>query len=147
MQLDQAGIDAIKLHEDFRAYPYKDLGGNWTIGYGHLIKTGESFQHDLSIEDADKLLFKDAQIAVSDVNHLVKIPLTQNQFNALVSFAFNLGGGALAGSTLLREINAGDLSNIEHNFYVYNKVRKNGVLTFSQGLANRREKEAAVFLA
>lgn len=146
MKLDQAGIDAIKQHENFRAYPYRDIGGMWTIGYGHLIKQGESFPRDISIEEAEVLLYNDASIAMDDVNRLVSVPINQNKFNALVSFAFNLGGGALASSTLLKNINNGDLSNIENNFYVWNKYKKNGVLTFSQGLANRRRSEAAVFL-
>jgi len=147
MKLDQAGIDAIKKHEAFRAYPYQDIAGKWTIGWGHLIKPGESFPRDISIEEADKILFSDARIAMDDVNRLVKVPLTQNQFNAMVSFAFNLGGGALGRSTLLREINAGDFSNIKRNFGMWNKAKINGVLTYSQGLANRRRDEAAVFLA
>ena len=149
MKLDQAGIDAIKKHESFRAYPYKDIARKWTIGWGHLIKPGESFPRDISIEEADKILFKDAQIAMNDVNRLVKVPINQNQFNSLVSFAFNLGGGALAKSTLLREINAGDFSNVEQNFAAWNKYRPypGSPLVASKGLTRRRKQEAAVFLA
>ena len=145
MQLDQGGIDLLKQYEGFSAFPYQDTAGHWTIGYGHLILETDNFQHDLSIEQAEFLLLTDAQIAVDAVNRLVNVGLSQNQFNSLVSFTFNLGAGAFAGSSLLREINAGDFSNINHNFYAYNKVRKNGVLVFNQGLANRREQEARIF--
>lgn len=149
MKLDQAGIDAIKKHEDFRAFPYQDIAGKWTIGYGHLIKPGESFPRDISIEEAEVILFNDAQIAMDAVNRLVKVPITQNQFNALVSFTYNLGTGALAESSVLRNLNNGDVQAAADSFLLWNKYRKSpgAPLVASAGLTNRRKAEAAVFLS
>lgn len=149
MKLDQAGINAIKKHEAFRAYPYQDIAGKWTIGYGHLIKQGESFERDISIEEAEVLLFRDAQTAMDAVNRLVKVPITQNQFNALVSFTYNLGTGALAESSVLRFLNEGNKQAAAESFKLWNKYRPSpgAPLVASAGLTNRRKAEAAVFLS
>jgi lysozyme len=146
MQLDQAGIDLIKQFEGFRAFPYFDSANKLTIGYGHLIKNNESFPRDISIEEAEVILEQDAQFAVDAVNLLVNVPLSQNQFNSLVSFAFNLGGSALKKSTLLRLLNAGDYDGAGDEFKKWNKVNQGGVLVVSTGLVFRREKEAGLFL-
>lgn len=106
-QLSQNGLDFIKAREGFSAYSYPDHKGR-SIGYGHLIKPGESFEEPISGTVADSLLMNDVSWAVNVVNNSVNVPLTQNQFDALVSFAFNVGAGAFAKSTLVKRINNDD---------------------------------------
>lgn len=143
MDIDGQGIELIKQFEGYRAYPYQDAAGLWTIGYGHLIKDSESFPHDLDINEATALLYQDAQIAVDAVNDLVSVSLTQNQFNALVSLVYNIGRGAFASSTLLRKLNAGDYQGAFNEFPRWNKAGGQVIA----GLTNRRAAEARIFIA
>lgn len=147
MRLDRDGFDLIKRYEGFSAVPYFDQAGKLTIGYGHLILAGEIFPKRITISEAEELLNKDTDIAVGAVNRLVTVDLTQNQFNALVSFTYNLGGGAFKKSILLSRINAGE--NIEAvNFTSWNKVRnQDNLLVESRGLTFRRHDELEIFLA
>jgi lysozyme len=96
------GYALTESFEGLRLAAYLDPAGIWTIGYGH---TGRGISQGLVIteEQAVSLLKLDIDSAVSAVNHFVKVPLNQNQFDALVDFTFNLGAGALAHSSLLRE--------------------------------------------
>jgi lysozyme len=73
-------------------------------------------------------------------------PLTQSQFDALVSLTFNIGGGEFAKSTLLGNLNSGDLAGAAEQFPVWNKVRVDGVLQVSEGLVIRRAEERCTFL-
>lgn len=101
MTISKLGITCIKEFEQFRAEVYKDAGGLDTIGWGHLIKTGEQFEKITEIE-ADAILVCDIKIAEKAVEDLVTVPLSQWQYDALVSFAFNVGRGNLEKSTLLK---------------------------------------------
>ena len=107
MQLSAEGLELIKRSEGFRDHVYLDVAGLLTIGYGHLIKPNESFPGGIDESQAAAMLAQDVQEAERAVDRLVKVALTQGQFDALVDFCFNLGAGRLAGSTLLRELNAG----------------------------------------
>lgn len=142
--LSMAGLNAIKKHEGFVGTVYKDQAGKPTIGYGHLIKPGESFT-TISEPEAVALLAQDVSIAVDAVSQLVTVPLSQHEFDALVSFTFNLGEGALASSTLLRKLNASDRAGATAEFVKWNNVRQNGVLVPSAGITNRRIAEARLF--
>jgi lysozyme len=108
MQLSADGLDLIKRSEGFREHVYRDGAGFPTIGYGHLIKPGETFANGIAEPQAAAILASDVQQAEQAVARLVKVAITQGQFDALVDFCFNLGAGRLAGSTLLRELNAGN---------------------------------------
>ncbi len=108
MQLSVDGMDLIKKSEGFRGQVYRDVAGFPTIGYGHLIKPGETFTNEITEPQAAAILACDVQQAEQAVSRLVKVALTQGQFDALVDFCFNLGAGRLAGSTLLRDLNAGN---------------------------------------
>jgi len=141
MKLDKAGIDLIKQFEGFSAYPYNDSAGLPTIGYGHLILAGEAFPHDLSIEEAEIILFRDAQAAMDAVNSLVDVPLSQSQFNALVSLVYNIGAGAFSRSTLLKWLNDGNYQAAREQFAVW-RIAGGEI---NQGLVNRRTKEASLF--
>lgn len=107
MNLSAEGMKLLMESEGFRRRVYRDVAGFETIGYGHRVLQGESFADGVSEDEAAALLENDVTLAEQQVEHLVRVPLTQGQFDALVDFVFNLGAGRLAGSTLLRELNAG----------------------------------------
>lgn len=132
---------AIKDAEGLRLTAYQDGGGVWTIGYGH---TGADVRANLTIplSEAERLLTKDLKTAEGYVNTGVLVKLTQNQFDALVSFVYNVGGGAFQSSTLLKLLNAGDYEGAANQLPRWNK--DNGKVV--QGLINRREKERQLFL-
>ena len=103
MKTSEQGINLIKQHESFRAEAYRCPAGVWTIGYGH---TGEIKPSDKITEpEALQLLRQDVETAEKAVSALVKKPLNQNRFDALVSFVYNTGSGNFANSTLLKKIN------------------------------------------
>ena len=106
MQLSSAGLDLLRKSEGFRARTYLDACGLPTIGFGHRLRDRNAFPFGVNEDEAVKLLQSDVRTAEQAVEHLVKVPLTQGQFDALVDFVFNLGAGRLATSTLLRVLNA-----------------------------------------
>jgi lysozyme len=136
------GLALTEQFEGLRLTAYQDSVGVWTIGYGH---TGLDVQPGLTItqEQAGALLLQDVAGAVAAVNRLVTVPLTQNQFDALVDFTFNEGQGNLASSTLLRELNAGNTAGAAVQFLVW--VYAGGVKL--PGLVTRRQAEADLFQA
>ena len=107
MQLSAAGLDLIKKSEGFRTTVYFDTAGFPTIGYGHRLEPNESFPDGICPTEADVILCWDVRQAEQAVARLVKVQLTQSQFDALVDFTFNLGASRLAASTLLLDLNAG----------------------------------------
>lgn len=148
--MSKAGYALIKQFEALRLTTYRCQAGKLTIGYGH---TGPDVKEGMQITEAqaDALLVADVRQFEQDVTSLLKTTVTQNQFDALVSFAFNVGSDidadilpeGLGDSTLLKLVN-GNPNNtlITAEFYKWHKVRKNGVLTPSDGLMNRRVQEA-----
>jgi len=107
MQLSAAGLELIKRSEGFRGHLYIDVAGFPTIGYGHRVTPLESFSGGIGEAQAAAMLAGDVLEAERVVGRLVRVALTQGQFDALVDFCFNLGAGRLAGSSLLRDLNAG----------------------------------------
>lgn len=107
MRLSEEGLELIKKSEGFRDHVYRDVAGFPTIGYGHLVRPHESFPNGITEPQSATILALDVEESEQAVARLVKVALTQGQFDALVDFCFNLGAGRLAGSTLLRELNAG----------------------------------------
>lgn len=105
-KLSPAGLDAIKAREGFSAKPYPDHKG-YSIGYGHLMGVFDR-RESITKEEAEALLLSDVAWAEDAVNDAITAPLTQSQFDALVSLAFNIGGPAFKRSTLVKRINAGD---------------------------------------
>ena len=132
--------ELIKSFEGLELEAYLCPADIWTIGYGHTgnVKEGDS----ITKAEAEALLDKDLQTFRNGVKRLVKVPLNENQFGALVSFAYNLGLGSLQNSTLLKMLNAGDYTGSADQFLRWNKSGGK-VLT---GLVRRREAERAVFL-
>jgi lysozyme len=146
MQINQKGLDLIKFFEGFRSEAYEDIAGYPTIGYGHRVRSDESFPDPISEEDAASLLETDVQKAEAAVSRLVKIYLNSNQFSALVSFTYNMGEGALAGSTLLRELNVGNYDAVSSEILRWNKATVDGVKVVVVGLAKRRTAEHNLWL-
>lgn len=107
MQLSAEGLNLVKRWEGYRQRTYLDVAGFPTIGYGHRLLDSESFPNGIEEAQANEILARDVRGAEQAVTRLVKVTLTQNQFDALVDFVFNLGRGKLAASTLLIELNSG----------------------------------------
>ena len=108
MQLSTAGMELLKLWEGYRERTYLDVAGVPTIGYGHRLLASEHFPEGIGEPQAAEMLARDVRSAQQTVQRLVKVTLTQGQFDALVDFVFNLGQGKLAASTLLKELNTGE---------------------------------------
>ena len=146
MRTSPAGLDLIKAHEGYRSKAYLCPAGVWTIGYGHTrgVKPGMT----CTKEQAHEWLMEDVKGSEHAVLYLVKSPLTQGQFDALVSFVFNLGGGALEQSTLLRRLNEGNYAAAADQFPRWNKARDpdTGILRELNGLTARRADERALFM-
>ena len=107
MRLSAAGLALLKKSEGFRGRTYLDENGFPTIGYGHRLLHPESFPDGIDEAQAAEILVSDVRDAEQAVTRLVKVALTQGQFDALVDFCFNLGAGRLASSTLLKVLNGG----------------------------------------
>jgi lysozyme len=110
MKASQNAIELIKRFEGCRYNPYRDSVGLWTVGYGHLIGDGKSlpsgYNRVFTQKEIDDLLVNDFTRFESGINMLIRVPLSQNKFDALCSFCYNLGMGTFQKSTLLKDINA-----------------------------------------
>lgn len=146
--LSDAGLRFIAKYEGLRTELYNDSAGHCTIGYGHLVHTGpcdgsepEEFKRGITRERAEELLRADVARFEKAVNDRVKVELAQHQFDALVSFTFNVGAGNLANSDLLAKLNRGDYASVpdELNRWVYGGGRK------LPGLVRRRRDEGTMF--
>ncbi len=142
MELSAEGFELIKKSEGFRDHIYRDVAGFPTIGYGHLLKPDEAFPNGVTESQAASILAADVQQAEQAVSRLVKVALTQGQFDALVDFCFNLGAGRLAGSTLLRDLNAGHHDAAAQQLLSWDHAA--GVV--NAGLKARREAELKLWL-
>ena len=109
MKLSMEGLQLIKQQEGFRSRTYLDVAGFPTIGYGHRLIHPGSFPDGIDEAQASEILAADVRDAEQAVERLVKVPLTQGQFDALVDFCFNLGSGRLASSTLLKVLRPGGI--------------------------------------
>ena len=146
MKIDKKGLSLISEFEGLSLKPYKCSAGISTIGFGSTYyENGTRVQMSdapITKQRAEQLLQHTADRFASKVVNLLKKPVTQNQFNALVSFAFNVGSGALASSTLLKLVNVNpNDAMIAKEFLKCNKVNKIPI----QGLTNRRIKESALY--
>lgn len=146
MRASENGINLIKQFEGCRLTAYQDSVGVWTIGYGWTQPVdGKPVGKGMTItqQKADDLLKQGVIQYENGVNSLVKVQLNQNQFDALVDFAYNLGVNALKGSTLLKKLNAGDYAGAANEFTKWNKAGGKELA----GLTRRREAEKSLFLS
>ena len=137
----ERGLALIKESEGLRLSTYLDAVGKPTIGYGHLIRPGETFNGPISQQQAEALLRKDLADTEQGIAKAVRVSITQGQFDALVSFTFNLGAGALQRSTLRRKVNREEHADVPAEFmkWVWAGGKK------LKGLIRRREAEAGLY--
>jgi len=138
-QINKEGRDKLKGFEALRLKAYLDVGGVWTIGWGH-IKTAKAGMKITEVQ-AEALLALDLKEYEVAVEKYVKVPLSDNQFATLVSFAYNVGIGAFMKSTLLKKLNAGQYDAVPSELMKWNKVKGKTV----RGLTNRRAAEAGMW--
>ncbi|MFO0110639.1 MAG: lysozyme [Alphaproteobacteria bacterium] len=143
MKTSASGLALIKIHEGLSLVPYRCPAGVWTIGYGHAMRSQEvaKYTNGISEAEAGALLLMDVALAEAALRRLVNVPLTVGQFDALVSFVFNLGAGRFQASTLRMKLNRGDYEAAAQEFpkWVWAGGRK------LPGLIRRRHDEMAVF--
>ena len=142
MQLGSRGKALIQSFEQYKAEAYLDQRGRWTIAWGH---TGPDVIEYLTCtpQDGDEWFIQDTQTVVNAVSRTVDVALSQNQFDALVSFTFNVGQGSEAHSTLVGLLNQGKFALAAAQFSFWNHV--NGVP--NAGLTRRRAAEQVLFLS
>lgn len=144
MHVSPSGVDLICNFEGLRLKAYDDGVGVWTIGYGTTkypngirVKKGDT----CTLEQAKAYMQNDLKAFEQTVNSAIKVPLNQNQFDALVSLAYNIGTSGFKNSTLVKKLNAGDIRGAAAQFDVWNK----GGGKVMQGLVNRRAVERKLF--
>lgn len=144
--ISTAGLSLAAYYEGLRLDAYRDEAGVPTICYGHTkgVKMGDR----ATPEQCDKYLREDMTWAQAAVRAGVKVPITQNQFDALTVFVFNVGATNFSGSTLLRKLNSGDTIGAAAEFPKWSNLRDSHTkqLRFSKGLWNRRMAEQELFM-
>jgi lysozyme len=137
MQMSATGLNLLKSSEGFRDREYLDVQGIPTIGYGHRILTTESFPNGITEPEAAAMLALDILAAENAVKRLIRVAVTQGQFDALVDFVFNLGQNRLAASSLLQDLNMGRYDDAAAQILRWDHT---GALE-NRGLKARREAE------
>jgi lysozyme len=141
--ITQDGLDLIKRFEGFSPTVYICPAGYPTIGYGHLVREHEldRYEQGITEQEAEDLLRRDVKVAERAVLRLIDVPLTDGQYDALVSFTFNLGAGALQRSTLRRKVNREEHADVPAQLmrWVWAGGRR------LQGLIRRREAEVLLY--
>lgn len=145
MEASPKAFELIKKYEGLSLSPYQDAAGYWTVGYGHKIEADEELTGDLTKDEADYLLQTDVERILNGLRRRLSphLGLTQNQCDALISLAFNIGVEELASSTLIAKFIKGDLIGAAAEFGKWNHC-KGMVLS---GLTKRREAECALFIS
>lgn len=143
LRLSENGLKHLKQEEGERLNAYKDVVGIWTIGVGHTgwvgklpVKAGMK----ITTEQSSELLRQDVIRFEKAIKNGVKVPLNQNQFDALVGLVFNIGEGNFSRSTLLKKLNTGDYQGAAEQFLVWKRAG-----TLKDVLLPRRKREKALF--
>lgn len=166
-KISKAGLEFISKWEGIVLHPYLDVASLWTIGVGHLIKATDSFSSmtnqqvkellqskdkshqyatsKISREEAMQLLESDVAVVENSLVQNIKVPLTQNQFDALISFGFNCGTGVFKTSGACKALNEGKYEEVPNKLLDWSKVRINGELRVNKGLLSRRTAEGQLF--
>ena len=143
-RVSRAAIELIKRFEGYRAKAAQLPDGRWTIGYGHTLTAREGAE--VSESDAEALLIYDLIPVTHLINENVFTPITQNQFDALASFAFNIGSDNFRGSQVLKRLNAGDVVQAACSMELWRKAQFGGGAIVIDALVRRRSAEKALFL-
>lgn len=142
MNFTEHATNIIKRFEGLRLIPYLDGNGNWTVGYGHRL-TGDAPHTPITQTQADILLDRDVTWTAIAIHGCVTVPLTQNQFDALTSFVFNVGSGAFKSSHLRELLNDGQYDAAASQFLVWDHIDNK----VSEGLLRRRQAEHDLFVS
>jgi lysozyme len=145
MKVNTAAINLIKQFEGLRLKAYLCPAKIWTIGYGHTAMAGPPAPKSgmtITEAEASAILVQDVSKFAQGVAAMIKVPVTENQFGAVVSMAFNVGLGAMGKSTLMRKLNAKDYAGAANEFMKWTKA-SGKVLP---GLVRRRQAERTLFL-
>ena len=140
-EVDDTGYSLIKRFEGFSPFIYKDTVGVPTVGFGHAILPGEDIRTPLMGPDALNLLKNDVGTRTKRINGFVAVPVAPEQFDALASFAYNVGLANLQRSTLLRKVNEGENESVHAQFLLWDKAGGRPLA----GLRTRREAEAKLY--
>jgi lysozyme len=143
-RVNEDGLKLIRQWEGLRTTAYKCPAGVWTIGYGHTSAAGAptvSAGMKITTAAAEDILKADLRKYEQAVDKAVKVGLSDNQFSALVSFCYNVGPGAFAGSTLVRKLNAGRYDAVPSELAKWTKAGGKNL----PGLVNRRAAEAGLW--
>lgn len=143
-KITQGGIDLIKQFEGLALTAFRDLGGSWSIGYGHTEGVVEG--SSLTAEEAELLLLEELHNVETRVSSLLKVSVNANEFSALISLAYNIGTDGFAGSAILKRINRGDRLGAADGFDWWTDIELNGKKIESAGLKHRRAAEKTLFL-
>ena len=144
-QISPHGLAKLKQWEGLKTKAYKDAGGVWTIGYGHTAMAGSPQPYQgqvITAVEAESILLKDLTQYEAAVENNVKVKLNDNQFAALVSFAFNVGIHAFKNSTLLKKLNQGNFDAVPTELMKWTKAGGKKL----QGLVNRRRAEGYLWM-
>lgn len=143
MHISEKGLTLIKYYEGLHLKAYQCCAGRWSIGYGHTHKVIST--DVITQEQAEAFLREDIAQVTALLNTQIKVPLTQNQYDALCSLVFNIGGTAFTTSTLLKKLNGGDYLGAASEFMKWRKATVNGKKIPLLGLIKRRQAEKALF--
>jgi len=144
-KINQAGLEHLKRWEGLRLQAYQDSKGVWTIGYGHTAAAGTPYVHKglkITAQEAERILARDLGQYERAVEEAVQVPLTDNQFAALVSFTYNVGSAAFKRSTLLKKLNKGDYESVPDEMKKWTRAGKQHL----KGLKARRVAEGGLWV-
>ena len=139
MKISSNGIELIKIFEGLELEAYKCAAGVWTIGYGHIKGVHEGM--NITEDTANKMLMEELVEYENYIDQAVTVPLAQCQYDAMVSWVYNLGNGNLTSSTLLKVLNSGDYDGVPAQMMRWNKAGGKVL----EGLTRRRQAEADLF--
>jgi lysozyme len=147
MMTSEAGLRFLEQNEGRILRVYKDASGILTCGVGHVVRPEDhlAFGESISEELCEMFLREDVGKAEDAISAAVEVELTQNQFDALVSLTFNIGVHGFQHSSVLRDVNSGNLSDEKRAFELWDKDMKHGQLVVDPALLERRDREVALF--
>lgn len=139
-----ANEEGVRKNKQGLHIPYLCAAGKWTLGYGEVVgeEGAEAFKNGITDAEALTRFRKKLEVFVAGINKVIRVPITQNQFDMLVSIAYNNGIGAIQKSTLVRHINNRLYQQAADEFPKW--CHCNGLV--NKGLVNRRKRERAIFL-
>lgn len=148
MKTSPNGLRRLEQEEGRVLHVYLDSCKIPTVGVGHVVRPSDGLKLGDTINEdrCESLLAGDVGAEENAVNGALTVRVTQNQFDALISLAFNIGGGAIVHSTVIADLNAGNLGDEKRAFELWDKDTKNGKLVVDEELLARRDREFALFM-